>query len=198
MSQCGQFGRYQNPGFPFDGSSDQAIRPEASPNGGFPEVKIGSHNICFSFSGCFVVLGWVGPSGSPGRLSHFGQTSFTTGLASLKYDRGKLYQGIHDPKKNGRGLRKFLDRRIGCKQEKNNMADRRWCRPCNAESEDLAFRESLACSRPVTAKVWNIKTTVDLALNTIRHCLRFVSVFLAFPWKITSHKGSREKDLFIR
>ena len=107
MSQCGQFGRYQNPGFPFDGSSDQAISPEASPNGGFPEVKIGSHNICFSFSGCFVVLGWVGPSGSPGRLSHFGQTSFTTGLASLKYDRGKLYQGIHDLK-NGRGLRKLF------------------------------------------------------------------------------------------
>ena len=90
MSQCGQFGRYQNPGSPFAGSSDQAIRPEASPNGGFPGVNIGLHNSCGSFTGCFVVFGWVGPSGNPDRVSHFGQTSLTTGLVSLKYVRGKL------------------------------------------------------------------------------------------------------------
>ena len=37
MSKCSQFGRYQNPGSPFAGSSDQAIRPEASPNAVFEE-----------------------------------------------------------------------------------------------------------------------------------------------------------------
>ena len=75
ISQCGQLGRYQNPGSPFVGSSDQAIRPEASPNAGFPEVNIGSHNSCGSSTGCFVVFGRVGPSGKPGRFSHFGQIS---------------------------------------------------------------------------------------------------------------------------